>query len=156
MGHGVGREPALHSSASGPATLLDQIVGSQRAASAINAAHSRSAGLCYNSWMGEPQSSPALTRFRAAVAEIYGARLDRVVLFGSRARGDAKPDSDYDVAVFIKDAGGFGDESARLAAVTTDILLDTGAVISATPFPCGAYRKRTGFMHELRKDGLVL
>ena len=78
------------------------------------------------------------------------------MLFGSRARGDAKPDSDYDVAVFIKDAGGFGDESARLAAVTTDILLDTGAVISATPFPSGAYRERTGFMHELRKDGLVL
>lgn len=106
--------------------------------------------------MGEPQSNPALTRFRAAVTEIYGARLERVVLFGSRARGDAKPDSDYDVAVFIKDAGGFADDSARLAAVTTDILLDTGAVISATPFPSGAYRERTGFMHELRKDGLVL
>jgi predicted nucleotidyltransferase len=27
-----------------------------------------------------------LTRFRAAVTEIYGARLERVVLFGSRAR----------------------------------------------------------------------
>ena len=105
--------------------------------------------------MGKPQSNPALTRFRAAVTEIYGARLERFVLFGSRAR-DAKPDSDYDVAVFIKDAGGFADESARLAAVTTDILLDTGAVISATPFPSGAYRERTGFMHELRKDGLVL
>ena len=106
--------------------------------------------------MGEPRSNPALTRFRAAVTEIHGARLERVVLFGSRARGDAKPDSDYDVAVFIKDAGGFADESARLAAVTTDILLDTGAVISATPFPSGAYREHTGFMHELRKDGLGL
>jgi uncharacterized protein len=107
--------------------------------------------------MAEPQSSsPALTRFRAAVTEIYGARFERVVLFGSRARSDAMPDSDYDVAVFIKDAGGFADESARLAAVRTDILLDTGAVISAMPFPSGAYRERTGFMHELRKDGLLL
>jgi hypothetical protein len=33
---------------------------------------------------------------------------------------------------------------------------DTGAVISATPFPAGAYRERTGFMHELREDGLDL
>ena len=32
----------------------------------------------------------------------YGSRLDRVVLFGSRARGDAHADSDYDVAVFLK------------------------------------------------------
>lgn len=95
-------------------------------------------------------------RFRAAVTEIYGRRLVRVVLFGSRARGDAKPDSDFDIAVFIKDAGTFTDESARLAAVSTDILCDTGAVISATPFPAGADRERTGFMHELRKDGLDL
>jgi uncharacterized protein len=109
-----------------------------------------------NPEMGAPRSNPALTRFRAAVTEIYRARLERVVLFGSRARGDAKPDSDYDVAVFITDAGCFADESARLAAITTDILLDTGAVISATPFPSGAYLERTGFMHELRKDGLVL
>jgi hypothetical protein len=38
----------------------------------------------------------------------------------------------------------------------TDILLDTGAVISAKPFHAGAYRERTGFMHELRRDGTDL
>lgn len=104
----------------------------------------------------KPQRDPVLTRFRAAVTEIYGDRIERVVLFGSRARGDVTPDSDYDVAVFIKDAGTFTADSARLAAISTDILFDTGAVISATPFPAGAYRERTGFMHELRKDGLDL
>ena len=104
----------------------------------------------------KPLNDPVLTRFRAAVTEIYGDRVERVVLFGSRARGDAKPDSDYDIAVFLEDVGTFTEESSRLAAVSTDILLDTGAVISATPFPAGAYRERTGFMHELRKDGLDL
>ena len=104
----------------------------------------------------KPLNDPVLARFRAAVTEIYGDRVERVILFGSRARGDAKPDSDYDIAVFLEDVGSFTDESSRLAAVSTDILLDTGAVISATPFPAGAYRERTGFMHELRKDGLDL
>jgi uncharacterized protein len=103
-----------------------------------------------------PQNNPIVTRFRAAVAEVYGDRLERVVLYGSRARGDHRPDSDYDIAVFIRDPGNFYDESGRLAAITTDILDDTGAIISATPFPAGAYRERTGFMHELRKDGLDL
>jgi predicted nucleotidyltransferase len=42
---------------------------------------------------------PVLIRFRSALDEVYGARVERVVLFGSRARGDARPDSDYDVAV---------------------------------------------------------
>ena len=103
-----------------------------------------------------PQNNPIVVRFRAALAEVYGDRLERVVLYGSRARADHRPDSDYDIAVFIRDPGNFYDESGRLAAITTDILEDTGAIISATPFPAGAYRERTGFMHELRKDGLDL
>src|SRR3954466_12516975 len=46
---------------------------------------------------------PILKRFRTALDEVYGDRIERVVLFGSRARGDAREDSDYDVAVFLKD-----------------------------------------------------
>ena len=33
---------------------------------------------------------------------MYGDRLERVVLYGSRARGDAREDFDYDVAVFLR------------------------------------------------------
>jgi uncharacterized protein len=106
--------------------------------------------------LDRPQDDPVLARFRAAVAELYGDRVERIVLFGSRARGDAKRNADFDIAVFIRQAGTFSKESERLAEVSTDILLDTGAVISATPFLAGAYRERTGFMHELRKDGLDL
>jgi|SRR5215472_8458651 len=103
-----------------------------------------------------PADDPILKRFRAALGEMYGERLERVVLFGSRARSDAHEDSDYDVAVFLEDFGTLSDELHPLATVTTDILLDTGAVISAKPFQAGAYRERTGFMHELRRDGTDL
>jgi predicted nucleotidyltransferase len=82
---------------------------------------------------------PILRRFRSAVAEWYGDRLERVVLLGSRARGDFRPESDYDVAVFIHDMGDLWDELRPLGEVTTDILVDTGAVISAKPFRAGEY-----------------
>jgi predicted nucleotidyltransferase len=104
----------------------------------------------------DPEDDAILTRFRAALGQVYGDRLERVVLYGSRARGDHRPDSDYDIAVFIKDPGTLGAEIRRVASLTTDILLDTGAVISATPFHAGAYRERTGFMHEVREDGVDL
>jgi predicted nucleotidyltransferase len=55
-----------------------------------------------------PKADPILSRFRAALDQIYGDRLERVVLYGSRARGDERPDSDYDIAVFIKEPGRFG------------------------------------------------
>jgi uncharacterized protein len=99
---------------------------------------------------------PILKRFRAALDALYGDRIERVVLFGSRARGDAQEDSDYDVAVFLKDLTDRFAEMERLADVETDILGDTGAVINALPFQTGSYRERTGFMHELRRDGLDL
>ena len=78
------------------------------------------------------------------------------LLFGSRARGDHRPDSDYDVAVFIRGAGSFFEENRRLAAITTEISLEMESDISAIPFPAEAYRERTGFMHELRVDGIEI
>jgi len=99
---------------------------------------------------------PILSRFRAALEEVYGERIERVVLFGSRARGDARPDSDYDIAVFLKDLQGFGREAGKIAEIETDILADTGALINALPLEAGSYRERTGLMQELRRDGLDL
>jgi predicted nucleotidyltransferase len=63
---------------------------------------------------------PILKRFRAALDRLYGDRIERVVLFGSRARGDAHEDSDYDIAVFIRDPEAFSKEADRLADVETD------------------------------------
>ncbi len=83
-------------------------------------------------------------------------QIDRVVLFGSRARGDARLDSDYDVAVFLNDPGELWDELGILAHITTAILNDTGTVISAKPFPAAAYRERSPLMHEIRGDGIDL
>jgi predicted nucleotidyltransferase len=104
----------------------------------------------------QANADPILRRFRAALDAAYGDRIERVVLFGSRARGEARPDSDYDVAVFLKNLRGFGEEAGRVAEIEADILSDTGAVINAMPLPAGSYRERTGLMQELRRDGLDL
>jgi predicted nucleotidyltransferase len=78
------------------------------------------------------------------------------MLFGSRARGDATEDSDYDIAVFVKDLGPLAAARDRLADLETDLTYDTGAVVNSLPFPPGAYQDRTSLMHELRRDGLDL
>ena len=99
---------------------------------------------------------PILKRFRAALDALYGDRIERVVLFGSRARGDAREDSDYDIAVFLHDLTDYWREADRIADIGTDILFDTGEVINALPLSAGAYNQRTGFMHEMRLDGIDL
>jgi uncharacterized protein len=103
------------------------------------------------------QDDPVLMRFRAAVAEIYGDRLERVVLFGSRARGDARHDSDYDVAVFLRDMPDRFAEMNRLANLSTIILDETGEFIHAMPYRAGSYNdERMPLMHEIRADGIDL
>jgi len=97
-------------------------------------------------------ADPVLRRFGAALRETYGDRLERAVLFGSRARGDHQPDSDYDVAVFICGPDRWLTEVKRLASLGTDILLDTGAVISAKPFRAEAYEESGALMREIRRD----
>jgi predicted nucleotidyltransferase len=101
-------------------------------------------------------SDPVLARFRAALETLYGDRLERAVLFGSRARGDARADSDYDVAVFLRDLTDRWGEARRLSVIDTDILAETGAFIHSMPYAAGSYRQRTPLMHEIRRDGVDL
>ncbi len=99
---------------------------------------------------------PTLKRFRAALDGVYGDRIKRAVLYGSRARGDARPDSDYDIAVFLSGYADFGKEAGILAKIETEFLDQTGAIINALPFPEGAYQDRTGLMQEIRREGFEL
>jgi uncharacterized protein len=77
---------------------------------------------------GTATDDKILRRFRAALDELYGDRIERVVLFGSRARGDAHEASDYDIAVFLKDLTDRWREFHRLADLRTEILADTGVL----------------------------
>lgn len=94
--------------------------------------------------------------FYQALVDLYGPVLDRVVLFGSRARGDATPDSDYDVAVFLKEMGDRRAEWFRLADLRLRFLDEGGPFFEAIPFRASDYGEPTPLMHAIRTDGLTL
>jgi predicted nucleotidyltransferase len=102
---------------------------------------------------------PVLKHFRAVVAKTYGDRLERVILYGSRARGDAQPDSDYDIAVFlheVNDLNARWTEMDRLADISTALLEETGEFVHAMAYRAGSYNERTPLMHEIRREGIDL
>ena len=99
-------------------------------------------------------ADPVLAKYRAALDQLYGDRIERVVLFGSRARGDAKPDSDYDIALFLKDLPDPWAEVDRLVALQIEFMDATDADIHTKPFPAGHWRHVSSpLMYEIRKDG---
>jgi uncharacterized protein len=99
-------------------------------------------------------TDPVLTTFRAALADLYGDRLERAVLYGSRARGDAQADSDYDIAIFLKELTDSWKEVQKIVSIQLSIREQTGADIHTLPFPAGYWQARTPLMHEIRQDGL--
>ncbi len=101
-------------------------------------------------------ADPVLLRFRSALADLYGDEIDRVVLFGSRARGDARPDSDWDVAVFLKSLPDRWVELDRLADLCGSFIDDANVFFDAKPYPAVAYQERTPLMREIRREGLTL
>jgi predicted nucleotidyltransferase len=103
-----------------------------------------------------PQDDPIIMRFRSALGGIFGDRIERLVLFGSRARGEARRDSDYDIAIFLNDFADRRQEVRRLVPLVTDIVEETGAVVHPLPFRAGTWRERTPLMHEIRLDGMDL
>jgi predicted nucleotidyltransferase len=103
-------------------------------------------------------ADPILKHYRAALDEMYGDRIERVVLYGSRARGDAHEESDYDVAVFLREMPDRWHELNRLADLSTKIIVEEdGPFIHAMPFRAGAYNdERMPLMHEIQTDGIDL
>ena len=103
-----------------------------------------------------PTIDPILQSFREALAELYGPTLDRVVLFGSRARGDAAEDSDYDVAVFLKEVQPGMTEWNRLADLRLRFLDAGGPFFDAIPFRSTDYVSHRPIMDAIRRDGIAL
>jgi len=76
-------------------------------------------------------------------------------MFGSRARGDAHEESDWDIAVFIAGEPS-SDDLNRLADLGTDLLYETGQVIH--PLPIGSHRldEQSHLLNAIRSDGVSL
>jgi uncharacterized protein len=99
------------------------------------------------------RTDPILGRVRRVLNDLYGERIERIILFGSRARGDSGPDSDYDVAVFLHGITERATEVQRLAEIQTALIDEADVFVHAMPFPAGAWADRTPLMHEIRLEG---
>jgi len=77
-------------------------------------------------------TAQAVKRFRQSIETEFAAK--EVIVFGSRARGNHRPDSDVDVAVLLELPHlPFLDTKLKMSDAAYDVLLDTGINISPLP-----------------------
>jgi predicted nucleotidyltransferase len=74
-----------------------------------------------------PDEQAWLETYRCALTERYAGIVERMVVYGSKARGDAQPDSDLDVLLILKN------EAVALKRPLRRLGYDLAAAFDAVP-----------------------
>ena len=98
---------------------------------------------------------PIVQRFLQRCHDM-GSKILAVYVFGSRAKGTARPDSDYDFLLVVSEAFSLSDKDSLYDTVM-DLLLETGRLVSLKLFREREFRRLcdlgTPFMtHVLRES----
>lgn len=102
-----------------------------------------------------PKWKQALEAFVEQLRRSYGARLDGVILYGSRARNDAADQSDIDTLVVLSPCGGFWAEFARISPLADDVSLEHDVVISAIPVDRAEFESgQRPLLMNVRREGV--
>lgn len=103
-------------------------------------------------------NDPVLRNAKEGLRRIYGDRLAGVVVYGSRARGDERPNSDYDLIVLIKDFDPVRDRRRELHQLGDELFrLEPHEIeVNFLPVDASALSRRTIFMHNVREEGVRL
>lgn len=98
-----------------------------------------------------------LNLLKSQLQTLWGDRLVHLILFGSRARGDAQPDSDIDVAIVLKNFCDLGAELQLVGQPICDLCLQHDVVISPVFLDESFFLQNNGMlMRNIRKEGVIV
>jgi uncharacterized protein len=94
-------------------------------------------------------------RYRARVLAAFPGRVERIVLFGSRVRGDLHADSDWDFAVYLDHEPDKGEEQ-RLRDISRSFSAETDHEVQSFVFAPERWRATDELACNIRDEGVII
>jgi predicted nucleotidyltransferase len=103
------------------------------------------------------QMEAILRALRGEMARVLGDRLEQILLFGSQARGEARPDSDIDILVVVREDYDYADLIRRTSPIIAALSLRYDVVISRAFVSRERYeREQSPFLLNVRREGIAI
>jgi predicted nucleotidyltransferase len=103
------------------------------------------------------QLSSMLAPLREYFQLEYQSRLDRLILFGSQARGEALATSDIDILIVLQDPVNSSTELRRTSHFIAQFCLEHNLLVSRLFLPRSRFEtENSPLLRNIRQDGIVL
>lgn len=113
--------------------------------------------LCYAFEMISEQVKTIVSEFHGQLQQLYGERLEQVILFGSQARGDAVAGSDIDVMIVLKGNVSVGEEIARTSEMCSRLSLINDIALSRIFVSAERFKhERTPLLLDVHREGVFV
>ena len=107
--------------------------------------------------MEKKQLRRILQLLRKELNAALGERVEKIILYGSQARGEARDDSDIDVLIVLKDDFKYGLMLRKTSKIVARLSLENDVVISRAFATQQQYEQsKMPFLMNIRRDGIAI
>ena len=100
---------------------------------------------------------PILKKLKKGLLQIYGDQVDGIMLYGSRATGDERPDSDIDILIVLKDDFNYSEMLRLSSDFAASLSLENDVVISRVFVSKEHFEnKQTPFLMNVRHEAVPM